>query len=285
MSNGNLLLQIADEEVKLKVHYGGTFLWNPSLEYFGGKVEIMYRDPSRLSYFEIKGICEKLGIDEPCRVHYLGPVGNLEQDLRLIQYDKDVVPMCKLNVGGSRDTIILYMESGHAPLAVEVPDGVMVGAGGGAKCTGGGARAATGGNASVGVEEEFDWLNEDLDGEDFADDIFGEFSPPHIVPSDPNTVSTTGTPQPTTDTHHPNTNTPQPNTDTPSLSNVPPPNIDLDEEWAQPALEDDIASMDGSDNEQRPSNLEFNEMTNMENVRLMVGMKFPDSKVFRKALR
>ena len=95
MSNGNLLLQIADEEVKLKVHYGGTFLWNPSLEYFGGKVEIMYRDPSRLSYFEIKGICEKLGIDEPCRVHYLGPVGNLEQDLRLIEDDQDVIHMWK----------------------------------------------------------------------------------------------------------------------------------------------------------------------------------------------
>ena len=55
MSNGNLLLQM-DDEVKFKVHYGGTFLWNPSLEYFGGKVEIVYRDLDRLSYFEIKGI-------------------------------------------------------------------------------------------------------------------------------------------------------------------------------------------------------------------------------------
>ena len=78
MSNGNLLLQMDDEEVKLEVHYWSVFLWNPSLEYFGGKVEIVYRDPDLLSYFEIKGICEKLGIDEPCRVHYLGSVGNLE---------------------------------------------------------------------------------------------------------------------------------------------------------------------------------------------------------------
>ena len=69
MSNGNLLLQIADKEVKFKVHYRGTFLWNPSLEYFGGKVKIVYRDPDRLSYFEIEGICEELWIDEPCRVH------------------------------------------------------------------------------------------------------------------------------------------------------------------------------------------------------------------------
>ncbi|KAK9986371.1 hypothetical protein SO802_031322 [Lithocarpus litseifolius] len=273
---------MANEEVKLEVHYGGTFLWNPSLEYFGGKVEIVCRDLDRLSYFEIKGICEELGIDELCRVHYLGPGGNFKQDLRLIQDDKDMVHMCKLNVGGSRDTIILYVESGHTPLAVEVPDGARVGAGGGAGvATGGGARG--GDDASVGIEE-FDWLNEGLEGEDFADDIFGESSPPHTVPSDPNTVPTTDTPQPTTDTPHPNnntpqpnTNTPQPNTDTPGPSNVPP-NIDLDEEWAEPALEDDIASVDGSDDEQGPRNLEFNERTDMENVRLVVGMKFPNSK-------
>ena len=69
MSNGNLLLQIADKKVKFKVHYRGTFLWNSNLEYFGGKVKIVYRDPDRLSYFEIEGICEELWIDEPCRVH------------------------------------------------------------------------------------------------------------------------------------------------------------------------------------------------------------------------
>ena len=40
----------------------------------------------------------------------------------------------------------------------------------------------------MGVEEEFDWLNEGLEGEDFADDIFGEFSPPYTVPSESNTV-------------------------------------------------------------------------------------------------
>ena len=49
--------------MKLEVHYGGVFLWNPNLEYFGGKVETVYRDPDRLIYFEIQGICEELGID------------------------------------------------------------------------------------------------------------------------------------------------------------------------------------------------------------------------------
>ena len=40
--------------------------------------------------------------------------------------------MCKSNEGGPRDTIILYVESGNAPLAVEVPDSARVSAGAGA---------------------------------------------------------------------------------------------------------------------------------------------------------
>ena len=43
--------------------------------------------------------------------------------------------------------------------------------------------------------------------------------------------------------------------------------------------------MNGSDDEQRPRNPKFNEMTDMTNVQLVKGMKFPNSKVFRKALR
>ena len=53
--------------------------------------------------------------------------------MRLIQDDKDVVPMCKLNEGGLRDTIILYVESGHTPLAIKVPNGERVGAVGGVR--------------------------------------------------------------------------------------------------------------------------------------------------------
>ena len=136
-------------------------MWNPSLEYFGGKVEIMYKNPDRLSYFEIEGICEDLGIAEPYRFHFLAPGGNWEQDLRLIHDDANVVSMCKLHAGGLRDTIILYVEIGHSPLAVKVPRGV-------------GGRVGGRGDDMV-VEEEFDWLNEDLEGEDFDDNVFGEF--------------------------------------------------------------------------------------------------------------
>ena len=69
---------MANEEVKFEVHYEGILLWNPSLEYFGGKVEIVYKDPTRLSYFEIESICEELEIAEPSRFHYLAPRGNLK---------------------------------------------------------------------------------------------------------------------------------------------------------------------------------------------------------------
>ena len=41
--------------------------------------------------------------------------------------------MCKLNEGGLRDTIILYVESGHTPLAIKVPNGERVGAVGGVR--------------------------------------------------------------------------------------------------------------------------------------------------------
>ena len=62
--------------------------------------------------------------------------------------------MCKPNERGPSDTIILYVESGNAPLAVEVLDvgGVGVGAGAGTG-VGGGAGVGAGGD---GLEEEFD---------------------------------------------------------------------------------------------------------------------------------
>ena len=72
--------------------------------------------------------------------------------------------------------------------------------------------------ATTVVEEEFDWLNEGLEWEDFDDNVFGVLSPPHSVPPEPNTVPpepTDDRPQPTTDTPQPNTNTRPTNTDTP----------------------------------------------------------------------
>ena len=144
-----------------------------------------------------------------------------------------------------------------------------------------GEGVARGGDASVEVKEEFDWLNEGLEEEDFGDDVFGESFPPPSDPLEPNNDP----PQLTTEIPQSNTNTPQSNTNTPQPNTVPPPNIDLDKEWAELALEDDIASMDGSDDEQRPGNPGFNERTDMTNVQLVKGMNLSNSKVSRKVLR
>ena len=148
---------------------------------------------------------------------------------------------------------------------------------------------------AVAIEEEFNWFNEGLEGEDLDDDVFGVVSPPHSVPPKPNTVPpesnndplqpTADTPQPTINTLQPNTNAPSTDTDTPQPNTIPPPYINVDEEWAEPALKDGIASMNGSDDEQRSSYPEFNEETDMRNVNLVKGMKFPNPKVFRNALR
>ena len=51
--------------------------------------------------------------------HYLIPVGNLEQRLRLINGDDDVVYMCEIHAAWPTDKITLYVECGEEPLAVE----------------------------------------------------------------------------------------------------------------------------------------------------------------------
>ena len=105
---------------------------------------------------------------------------------------------CVSLIREGQETPSYCMWSGHVPLAVEVPNSVGVsarGAGVGAEASvGGGVGATTGNDASVGVDKEFDWLNEDLEGENFANDIFGEFSPPHTIPFKPNIIPTTDTP-------------------------------------------------------------------------------------------
>ena len=58
--------------------------------------------------------------------------------------------LCVSFINEGQETIILYVESGHALLAVEVPEGF-----GGGIDEGVGGGVAKGGDASVRVEEEF----------------------------------------------------------------------------------------------------------------------------------
>ena len=75
-------------------------------------------DPDKLSYFEIQDICFDVGAASTSRYHYLIPGGNLEQGLRLINEEDDVVYMCEIYAAWPTDKITLYVESGEESLAV-----------------------------------------------------------------------------------------------------------------------------------------------------------------------
>jgi MuDR family transposase len=113
-------------------------------------------------------------------------------------------------------------------------------------------------------EDDDDWLNEGLEGADFGDDVFAaqnstpQGSTPNTAPESSNAPHTA-----------------------PESSNA----VHADPEWAEPALEDDLVSMDGSDDEQVPEQVEFNAKSDMRNVVLKKEMKFPNANVFRAALR
>nr|XP_023898952.1 uncharacterized protein LOC112010817 [Quercus suber] len=114
------------------------------------------------------------------RFHYLIPRDNLEQGLRLINGDDDVVYMCEIHAAWPTDKITLYVEGGEEPLVVEQPFGNEEVAndddvhevgqndddlhemheGGNVDAKGGGG-------------QDFDWLEEGFEGPDFDDDVFG----------------------------------------------------------------------------------------------------------------
>ena len=97
-------------------------MWNPDLVYLGGSTSFYDEvDIDRLSYFEIQDMCCGLGANSTSRFHYLIPGGNLEQGLRLINEDDNVVYMCEIHAAWLIDKIKLYVESGEEPLAVEQP--------------------------------------------------------------------------------------------------------------------------------------------------------------------
>ena len=182
------------------------------------------------------------------------------------------------------------------PLAVEYPDGRGV-ANGGVGGDGGGMADGIGGDAvrdeidldsdydeddenneeedvedvEIGARDEEqnvegddddddDWLNEGLEGDDFGDDIFATQN------AAPQGSALNTAPKSSNAPHI-----------APEASNA----FHADLEWAEPALKDDLISMDGSNDEQ----VEFNAKSDMRNVVLKKEMKFPNAKVFRAALR
>ena len=104
------------------IYHSGNFEQNPSLEYVGGEVSTIANvDPDLLSHFEIQDICVEAGGPINNRIYYLIPGGDLEQGLRLITLDDDVIYMCELHAEWPTNEITLYVELEVEPIAIEEP--------------------------------------------------------------------------------------------------------------------------------------------------------------------
>ena len=115
-------MQMVDLRFTFEIHHGGHFVWNPNLVYLDGSVSVINEvGPNRLSLFEIQDICGELGAPSTSTFHYLIPGGNLEQGLMVINGEDDVRNMCDIHVAWPLDRIILYVERGEEPLAIEEP--------------------------------------------------------------------------------------------------------------------------------------------------------------------
>ncbi|KAL0008842.1 hypothetical protein SO802_010344 [Lithocarpus litseifolius] len=181
-------MQIVDLKLTVEINYGGKFVLNPNLEYIGGNIAYEDVDPNCLSFFEIQGLCEKYGAPRTSTYHYLVPRGNLEKGLRKITRDAEVLYMCEIHIAWPINKLVLYVEGGEQPLAVEVlvqnVDGME-----GEVVEGGNVEYEDNGDVSDVNEEvnmdgvgnevletkqkdnlDFDWLEEGLEGLDFNDD-------------------------------------------------------------------------------------------------------------------
>ena len=110
-------MQMTNMLFEIEIHSDGQFERNPELVYLGGKVSTYCKiDPERLSYFEIQDMVAECGSPNTSMVYYLIPEGNLEQGLRLITGDDEVLYMSELHVAWPIDRITLYVEGGVEPL-------------------------------------------------------------------------------------------------------------------------------------------------------------------------
>ncbi|XP_023919987.1 uncharacterized protein LOC112031528 [Quercus suber] len=274
---------MADLTFNFEIHHGGQFVWNPDLVYLGGSTSFIDEvDLDKLSYFEIQDICSDFGAFSTSRFHYLIP----------------------------GDKITLYVEGGEEPLAVEQPfaneevvndDDVHEAPQNGDDVHEIGQNdddvheMHEGGNvdAEGGGGQDFDWLEEGFEGLDFDDDVFGNVDD---GPSTHDGVSVNAAaPHKPSKGDNVNAAPHRPSKDLPmyvalhrttAADNDPP----LEKgEWINPLLEDDMESLVGSDDDQLTPTAakepEFNVQTDMRKPELKKGMKFPNSKVFREALR
>ena len=116
---------MVDFTFDIEIHVRGCFVEKPTVEYVGGSVHTLTEiDSSKLSFFEIQDLCHLVGaLKEHSRYKYLLPEGGLQDDLRAIETDVDVVNMTTLHMAWPANKIIIYTDIDMEPLAVEYPDG------------------------------------------------------------------------------------------------------------------------------------------------------------------
>ena len=139
-------------------------------------------------------------------------------------------------------------------------------------------RGQTFGNEDVHVDEP-DWLDEGCEGLDYLDDIFGAQN---------NEVPNMREHQRDTKNVNEGEHLKEPVTDNGKRLEVAANDQATDDnDWAEKALDgDDTRSINSfEDEDERVRCLEFNKKTSMSDPQLCKGMKFPNRKVFRVALR
>ena len=150
---------MVDFTFNIEIHVGGCFVEEPIVEYVGGSVQTLTEiDSNKLSFFEIQDLCHLVGaLKEHSRYRYLLLEGGLQDDLRAIETDADVMNMTTLHRAWPAEKIIIYTDIDVESLAVEYPDG------------GGVANDGVGGVGGDVVRDEID-LESDYDKDDENDE-------------------------------------------------------------------------------------------------------------------
>ena len=115
---------MVDFTFDIEIHVGGCFVEDPTLKYMGGFVHTLTEiDPDKLSFFEIQDLCHLVGAPkEHSRYKYLLPKGGLEDDLRAIETDADLVNMTTFYRAWPAEKILIYTDIDVEPLAIEHPN-------------------------------------------------------------------------------------------------------------------------------------------------------------------
>jgi hypothetical protein len=89
------------DALMFEVHYGGTFNRQGRCTYVGGSVS-NYPDPvdgDKVSFLDIEDICANFGYNYGDLIYYKLPHLSLDQGLRLLSSDHDVLAMVSHHIG------------------------------------------------------------------------------------------------------------------------------------------------------------------------------------------